>query len=57
MVSNMGDEAEIGGEKSNHSLKVTGVSHMFEAGVPERIIQSQTGLLFIKCPKNTRESY
>ena len=43
MVSNMFVEAGLGGIKMNHSLRVTGASVLFDAGVPERIIQSQAG--------------
>ena len=39
MVKNMCDEAGIVGNKSNHSLRVAGASSLFDAGVPERIIQ------------------
>ena len=30
-------------KKTNHSLRTTGASAMFQAGVPERIIQKATG--------------
>ncbi len=36
-------ETGLGGNKTNHSLRVTGASALFDAGVPERIIQSRTG--------------
>ena len=39
----MCEEADIGGNKTNHSLRVTGASALFDAGVPERIIQGRTG--------------
>ena len=29
--------------KTNHSLRATGASDMFQAGVPEKIIQERTG--------------
>ena len=43
MVSNMFAEAGLGANKMNHSLQITGASVLFDAGVPERIIQSRTG--------------
>ena len=43
MVSSMCAEAGVKGEKSNHSLRVAGASSLFEAGVPERVIQERTG--------------
>jgi hypothetical protein len=33
----------ISGKKTNHSLRVTGASCLYEAGVPEKIIQQRTG--------------
>ena len=36
-------EAGIVGCKTNHSLRATGASELFEAGVPEKIIKEQTG--------------
>ena len=29
--------------KTNHSLRATGASMMFQAGVPEKIVQERTG--------------
>ena len=43
MVSEMCEEAGISGKKTNHSLRVSGASSHFSAGVPERIIQQRTG--------------
>ena len=43
MVPSMCEEAGISGEKTNHSLWVTGTSALFDAGVPEKIIQGCTG--------------
>ncbi len=43
MVSKMCEMAKIKGVKTNHSLRVSGASALFDAGVPERIIQSRTG--------------
>ena len=42
MVSKMCQKAGISG-KTNHSLRVTGTSVLFDAGVPEKIIQTRTG--------------
>lgn len=36
-------DAGIEGKKTNHSLRVSGASTLFEAGVPERVIQQRTG--------------
>jgi len=39
----MCSKAGIDGDKTNHSLKATGVTHMFEGNVTEKIIQECTG--------------
>ena len=36
-------EAGISDRKTNHSLRATGASELFEAGVPEKIIKERTG--------------
>ena len=36
-------EAGIAGRKTNHSLRTTGASELFEAGVPEKMIQQRIG--------------
>ena len=43
MVALMCETAGISGKKTNHSLRVTGATALFDAGVPEQIIQSRTG--------------
>lgn len=43
MVPTMCEEAGIEGHKTNHSLRVSGASTLFDAGVPEKIIQGRTG--------------
>ncbi len=43
MLRCMFSEAGITGHKTNHSLRATGASELFEAGVPEKIIQQRTG--------------
>ena len=43
MVSTICDEAGISGKKTNHSLRVSGTTSLFNAGVPERVIQQRTG--------------
>ena len=43
MLKDMCCEAKIGGHKTNHSLRATGASELFEAGVPEKIIKERTG--------------
>ena len=36
-------KAGIGGNKTNHSLRATGATELYLAGVPEKIIQERTG--------------
>lgn len=43
MVPEMCAEAGLAGKKTNHSLRFTGTSCIFEAGVPEKLIQQRTG--------------
>ncbi len=43
MVAEMCAEAGVVGKKTNHSLRVAGATTLFDAGVPERIIQQRTG--------------
>ena len=43
MVPDMCSDAGVPGHKTNHSLRVAGASSLFDAGVPERIIQARTG--------------
>ena len=43
MVKDMFSEAGLDGNKTNHSLRVAGTSSLYEAGVPEKVIQSRTG--------------
>ena len=42
-MTNICKEAGIAGGKNNHSLRATGASEHFAAGVPEKIIQQRTG--------------
>ena len=35
--------ANVGGNKTNHSLRATGATSLYEKGVPEKIIQERTG--------------
>ena len=39
LVKDMCKEAKLQGKKTNHSLRATGVSNLFQAGVPEKLIQ------------------
>ena len=39
----MASEAGLSGNYTNHSLRVTGTTSLFDAGVPEAIIQKRTG--------------
>ena len=43
----MCDQAGIE-RRSNHSLRATGASEMFQANLPEHVIQSRTGHLSLK---------
>ena len=43
MVKDMFSEAGLDGNKTNHSLRVAGTSSLYEAGVPEKVIQSRMG--------------
>ena len=43
MVPDMCKEAKISGHKTNHSLRATGATELYTAGVPEKIIQERTG--------------
>ena len=43
MVKDICKDVKISGNKTNHSLRATGASSMFQAGVPEKIIQQWTG--------------
>ena len=45
MVADMCAEAHVSGKKTNHSLRVAVASCLFDAGVPERIIQARTGIV------------
>ena len=40
---NMYQNAGIHGKKTNHCLRATGASELFDAGVPEKIIKERTG--------------
>ena len=43
ILKKMCAEAGIEGNKTNHSLRATGATQMFQAEVPEKIIQQRTG--------------
>ena len=43
MVPEMCQLANISGHKTNHSLRATGATALYEAEVPEKIIQERTG--------------
>ena len=43
MVSEMCKLANIPGRHTNHSLRATGATELYTAGVPEKIIQERTG--------------
>ena len=43
MVQKMCADAGISGKKTNHSLRATGAWQLFQANVPEKVIQERTG--------------
>ena len=43
MLKKMCPDAGISGNQTNHSLRATGATEMFQAQVPEKIIQERTG--------------
>ena len=43
ITASMCSKAGIGGNKTNHSLRATGATELYMAGVPEKIIQERTG--------------
>ena len=45
MVKGICVDANIPGRKTNHSLRAMGVSDLFQASVPEKIIQERSGHL------------
>ena len=45
MVKEICVHGNIAGQKTNHSLRATGVSDLFNAGVPDKIIQERSGHL------------
>ena len=45
MVKDICADAGIGGNKSNHTLRATGATELYQAGVPEKVIQERTGHL------------
>lgn len=47
IVKEMCEEGNIKGRKTNHSLRATGVSDLFQAGVPEKLIQERSGHMSI----------
>ena len=42
-VKNMCLQAGVSGNKTNHSLRATGATQMYEKGAPEKLIQERTG--------------
>ena len=49
MVQDMCNKAGIKGHNTNHSLRATGATHLYSAGVPEKIIQERTGHRSLEC--------
>ena len=39
----MCQQAGVEGNKTNHSLRATGATQLYESGVPEKLVQEQTG--------------
>ena len=48
MVRGICSDGNILGNKTNHSLRATGTSALFNAGVPEKVIQQRSGHLSLK---------
>ena len=48
MVKSMFDEAGIRAKYTNHSLRATGASELFQSNVPEKVIQNITGHRSVK---------
>ena len=48
MVKNICTDARVGGNKTNHSLRATGTTALFTAGVPEKVIQQRSGHLLLQ---------
>ena len=44
----MCQEAGVDGKKTNHSLRATGATQLYESGVPKKLIQERTGHCFLK---------
>ena len=51
-MKEMSNDAKITGRKTNHSLRATGASELYHAGVPEKIIQEPTGHLSLTGLRN-----
>ena len=49
MVPEMCKLGSITGHKTNHSLRATGATELYEAAVPEKIIQERTGHRSLEC--------
>ena len=49
MVPEMCKLGNISGHKTNHSLRATGATELYEAQVPEKIIQERTGHRSLEC--------
>ena len=49
MAPEMCKLANISGNKTNHSLRTTGATELYEAEVPEKIIQERTGHRSLEC--------
>ena len=43
MLKTMCFEAGVEGNKSNHSLRAYAATELFQAGIPEKVIQDRTG--------------
>ena len=43
MVKDMCSQAKIEGKKTNHSLRASGITTLFQAGVSEKVIQDWSG--------------
>lgn len=48
MLKTMCEEVGISGKKTNHSLQAYAATELFNAGIPEKVIQNRTGHRSIK---------
>ena len=55
MVKDICADAGVSGNKTNHSLRATGVTELYHPGVPEKVIQERTGHLSLRQYERTND--